>query len=785
MKLGRCRWTSIALLLVLAGGCSSKKGDASGTQNAVSGDQAPKWDERPSAVPADQPGVDDGDRAHLNLLNLAHLADVNQGGLFIDFGSPARMKYTAGNWKTGWGSDGKDADVTFTRAVSTTARVFLPIEQVGGATLRLRMKSVGTKSVMLFLNNKPLPTVTLVGDAFSNYDVAIPADMIDVGENHLLLRFGGTVKVGNEDVAVAMDSIRVLPTAAPPGDASDVLPQYTKLTRDVTIDGSVRKSIVLRGASRVSWYIDVPQGAKLSLGVGNIATAAPSPTPVNTKIVVTPEGGQATELYAGALNATWTNKVLPLTPFVGQVVRLDLVADAPATAEVAWASPAILVPKAPTVTPKQAHNVVVLLIDTMRADKLKPFNPATRVQTPVIDQIAREGTVFLNAQSPENWTKPSVASVLTGLYPMTHKAKESASRLADAALMVSEVFKQSGFSTATFLANGYVSDKFGFDQGWDHYTNYIRENKSTTAQNVFGETATWIEKHKAERFFVYIQTIDPHVPYDPPDEFLKLYDAEEYTGGVKPRSTADQLEQAKRNPPAITFTARDRQRLEALHDGEISYHDRQLGVFIERLKALGLYDNTLFVVVADHGEEFHDHGSWGHGHSVYQELLHVPFMARLPGAVPAGKSIRETVGTLDVSPTVLSAAGVAIPPVMEGVDRVGHMNGIVPSLPAVAFSDFLDDRRVIRAGRWKLIMRGVNTTLFDLESDPHELKELRIENHPIAMRYCRVLLGQFLGATDRRNWLAAEQGHSVNLAGEAAEMDEATKAGLKAIGYAN
>jgi len=785
MKLGRCRWTSIALIVAAVGGCSSKKDDAGGSQGALSGEKAKTWDQRPSAVPADQPGVEDGDRAHLNLLNLAHLADVNQGGLFIDFGSPARMKYTAGNWKTGWGSDGKEADITFTRAVSTTARVFLPIEQTGGATLRLRMKSVGTKSVMLFLNNKPLPTITLAGDGFANYDVVVPADMIDVGENHLLLRFGGTVKVANEDVAVAMDSIRVLPASAPPANPAEALPQYSGLTRDVTIDDSVRKSIVVRGVSRVSWYVEVPQGAKLSLGVGAVPTATPNATPTSAKIIVTPEAGQPTELFAGTLNAEWTNKVLPLTPFVGQVVRLDLTAEAGATTETAWASPAILVPKVPVVTPTQARNVIVLLIDTMRADKLKPFNPATRVQTPVIDQIAREGTVFLSAQSPENWTKPSVASVLTGLYPMTHKAKESASRLADAALMVSEVFKQSGFSTATFLANGYVSDKFGFDQGWDHYTNYIRENKSTTAQNVFGETATWIEKHKAERFFVYIQTIDPHVPYDPPDEFLKLYDAEEYTGGVKPRSTADQLEQAKRNPPAITFTARDRQRLEALHDGEISYHDRQLGVFIDRLKALGLYDNTLFVVVADHGEEFNDHGSWGHGHSVYQELLHVPLMARLPGAVPAGRAIRESVGTLDVSPTVLSAAGVAIPPVMEGVDRMGHMNGNTPSLPAVAFSDFLDDRRVIRAGRWKLIMRGVNTTLFDLETDPGELKELRIEDHPIAMRYCRVLLGQFLGATDRRNWLSAEQGQSVNLAGEAAEMDEATKAGLKAIGYAN
>src|SRR6185436_13109528 len=146
-----------------------------------------------------------------------------------------------------------------------------------------------------------------------------------------------------------------------------------------------------------------------------------------------------------------------------------------------------------------------------------------------------------------------------------------------------------------------------------------------------------------------------------------------------PRKTADQLEQTKRNPPALTFNQRDRDHLEALHDGEVSYHDQEFGKFVERLKQLGVYDQVLFVVTADHGEEFNDHGSFGHGHTVYQELLHVPFMLRRPGVVPAGKRIEETVGTVDVTPTVLAAAGVAVPENMEGVDRNEHVLGRAPA----------------------------------------------------------------------------------------------------------
>jgi choline-sulfatase len=323
--------------------------------------------------------------------------------------------------------------------------------------------------------------------------------------------------------------------------------------------------------------------------------------------------------------------------------------------------------------------------------------------------------------------------------------------------MVSEVFQRADFETATFLANGYVSDRFGFRQGWDHYTNYIREQRNTGAENVFREAAAWIEEHREDRFFVYIQTIDPHVPYDPPDEFLSMYDPhpETYGGQVRNRNTANLLGDAKRNPPRVIFTDADKQRLRDLHDGEISYHDRHFGTFLARLRELGLYEDMVFVVTSDHGEEFEDHGSWGHGHSVFQELLHVPLMVRWPGASEAGQRIATTVSTLDISPTVAEACGVEIPEEFEGRSLLPYLQGHGRPGPAVAFSDFLNDRRVIRAGRHKLILRGNLTwTMFDLEADPGEQRELdRRTANPIALRYLRILLAQYLGAENLRDWL--------------------------------
>jgi choline-sulfatase len=491
-------------------------------------------------------------------------------------------------------------------------------------------------------------------------------------------------------------------------------------------------------------------------------------------------------VLAGIASGTWTHQKADLSRFAGETVRIDLRAEGQGAGRLAWNSPRILVPAPPKRALEPAKNVVVLVIDTLRADKLRPFNPQTRVKAPTIDQLAVEGVVFELAQAPENWTKPSVASILTGLHPQTHQQKTADAALPSSAELLSEHLKGQGFATGGFIANGYVSDRFGFDQGWDDYTNYIREEKSTEAKDVFEEAGNWIEAHKDGRFFAYIQTIDPHVPYDPPGEYLAMYDSSEYAGQIKPRMTGDLLEKAKRNPPQVVFDARDKQRLEALHDGEITKHDHFFGAFLERLDALGLSDDTLIVVTADHGEEFEDHGSWGHGHSVYQELLHVPLMFRLPSRLPAGTRVDAAVSTLDVAATVTELLGVPGMAQNEGHELVGLMLGEAPSRPSVAFSDFQDDRRVITTGRWKLVLRAnLTSTMFDLVADPLEKVELDVSAFPVGRRYSRMLLGQFLGATSRGDWLSAEQKGGTQLQRENAEMDDTIRDQLRALGYAH
>ena len=726
-----------------------------------------------------KPDPFEGLHAHSDLTELRHLAEVDDGGWYVDFGTPAQSKYTVGDWRSGWVGKGVDGDISYAH-VGMRGRVYFESDAKQSLVARVRLRPHGTQALTPYLNNTQLKSIHLAkGDGFTDYDIELPKEHVQTGENYLLLTFGGTVPIEGQDVAVAVDSIWIRDQAEPSKTAR--APSYGGLVASVRLGDEEREAMALSRDSTLRYHVMVPADGSLGFGVGVEGEGV-----VPFAIEVTADGYPITEVLSGTASGAWADHKVDLSRFAGQTVRIDLHARGEGAGRLAWNSPRILVPTPPQRNLEPAKNVVVLVIDTLRADKLRPFNPQTRVKTPAIDQFASEGVVFELAQAPENWTKPSVASILTGLHPQTHQQKTGEAALPSSAVLLSEHLKEQEFATGSFIANGYVSDRFGFDQGWDDYTNYIREEKSTEAKDVFAEAGNWIEAHKDGRFFAYIQTIDPHVPYDPPGKYLQMYDSSDYSGQVRPRMTGDLLEKAKRNPPQVIFDASDKRRLLALHDGEITKHDHFFGAFLERLGALGLADDTLIVVTSDHGEEFEDHGSWGHGHSVYQELLHVPLMFRLPKRLEGGTKVGDAVSTLDICATVTELLGVPAMEHNEGHALVGLMLGEAPAQPSVAFSDFQDDRRVITTQRWKLILRGnLTSTMFDLSADPKEKMPLDASAFPIGRRYSRMLLGQFLGATNRGDWLSAEQKGGTQLQREDAEMDDTIRDQLRALGYAH
>jgi arylsulfatase A-like enzyme len=431
----------------------------------------------------------------------------------------------------------------------------------------------------------------------------------------------------------------------------------------------------------------------------------------------------------------------------------------------------------------RAKNFVLVLIDTLRADKIDLYNKETRVRAPFVSGLGQAAMVFDRAFAPENWTKPSVASLLTGLYPETHRTKDDRDKLPATVTTIQEHLKSLGFVTAGFVANGYISGKFGFRRGWDSWTNYVREGKANRAEFVVRDAINWLEKRADDRpFFLYVHTIDPHVPYIPPRKYLKMYDAGAYDGPVNARDTAKLAEKIKTGQ--LNLNERDKMRFEALYDGEITYHDDQLVRLEQKLKALGRLDDTLVIVTSDHGEEFFDHGRVGHGHSLYEELLHVPLLIRLPGDHRKGEArCKNEVSLVDIFPTACDILAVECPAGMEGASLVPLLEGKGwPHFPSVAFSDFLESQRAARMGRYKLILRGFRTTLFDLATDPGETEDLSDER-PFALAMLFDAMGSHLGRLARPLEGAGAREKGPRHKAAKATIDPETRRQLRALGY--
>lgn len=436
-------------------------------------------------------------------------------------------------------------------------------------------------------------------------------------------------------------------------------------------------------------------------------------------------------------------------------------------------------------------SVIFIMVDTLRADHLSCYG-YTANRTPVIDTLAEDGTRFAHAYSQASWTRPSVATMLTSLYPSSHKAVHKSDVLPDAVVTLPEVLQGAGYRTAGFANNINVAPLFNFQQGFDEYyflepafffgatesaaqlTLYnqlrlIRERYLSQVKHVEnyyqpGDVVTdrglaWIAENGDQPFFLFLHYMDPHDPY-----FTHPFNGEGLARVANP------------NPdPALAAKYR------AAYDGEITYLDQQLGRLFSGLKARGLYDKTLILLTADHGEEFCEHGGWWHGLTLYDEQIAVPLIIKAPQGGPRDIVNETMVSSIDIAPTVIAAVGGTPPEVMVGRALGLGADAVAPRDHTFAESEL--EGNVLQAYRneeWKLIQanpgnpRGLPTQqLFDVTRD-------RGEKHDLAA-------SRGDAVATLASHLAAVQSHAVASAvgGSETKIDSATEERLRALGYVN
>ncbi len=437
-------------------------------------------------------------------------------------------------------------------------------------------------------------------------------------------------------------------------------------------------------------------------------------------------------------------------------------------------------------------NVILVMVDTLRADHLSCYDTSAP-KTPALCSLAGRGGSIFDGFAHASWTKPSAATLLTSLLPSSHGTMSKPAALSQDSVMIAEVLQEHGYATGGIAANINLAPSFGFDQGYDEYhylgPDYLAGASESSSKLILYQIArtVWfkvkpglrfgdfyqdaavvnevaldfLDRHRDSRFFLFLHYMDPHDPY-----FVHPYDGR---GIARVSNQHPDPEQAA--------------EMQRLYRGEIEYLDRNFAQLLDRVRELGLWENTVIALVADHGEEFQEHGGWWHGMTLYEEQMRVPMLVKWSanGSAAPRDARGYVAGLIDVAPTLIARSGAAIPETMQGVDLASDP-ATRSERNLVVFAEEDHEGNVLRAIRtpgWKLIEanegnpRGLpGTELFEVTRDPGESRN-RLAEEPDKL------------AELRRHADAQERFASSRAAGEgtAAELSAAEEEALRQLGY--
>lgn len=646
------------------------------------------------------------------------------GGLVLVGGSAGFAKYLRfGRSSPSWevGVDVDDGKVAVMKSKAAGLTVPLTAEQAGATTLRLRVKTSGAQRLGMRFNGEQEATVELA-DGWSTAEIAVPAGALRAGENELLFFAGKS-------------PLRLAWLAVGAGELRDELGPVAE-----------GKSLVLPEGGGLAWYVMVPEKGLVTGDLDDGACAV--------AVKLTPEQGEA---ITGELRGT--GSAVDLSPLGGKVARLELTASGCATARLAGA--ALVVPgAAPTVTRGAApKNVLLLVMDSLRADRLKLINPKARPETPFIDGLVKNSAVFTQFYVQGNETKCSHASLWTSLYPVNHKMIPPNERLDPRWVTVEEVGKKAGLHTSGASGNGYITPKRGFGEHWQAYRNHIHDGGGLRAEDIAGKGWEQLGKKIEQPWMMYLGWIDTHVSWRAKQPWLDRYDPGPYSGRFKVEASGQDMEKVATGK--LKLTDRDKQRIIALYDSNVSYQDEEIKKIFDKLEAAGILDETMIVMTADHGDEqFEDQGRVGHGGSSRDSLVWVPLIIHYPPMVPGGL-VAEGAELVDVVPTIADALGVAPDAAWQGESLLPLVNGVGRGYPRLSISSKYENGHAARMGTWKAYWSGGGKPqLYDMAKETDNEQTNVAAAHPMVVR----MIGDALWTLRLHNadWKKASWGNPSN-----------------------
>lgn len=369
--------------------------------------------------------------------------------------------------------------------------------------------------------------------------------------------------------------------------------------------------------------------------------------------------------------------------------------------------------------PPLRPNVIIVSIDTLRADHLSSYGYA-RPTSPTIDALGASGVRFANAMAEAPWTLPSHMTLMSGLHPRSHGTTRFGRRLPNEIPTLAETLQRAGYRTFAYTTGGLLGSTYGFGRGFDTYYEKLRPLRGLVARAI----AEIEGLAPDERYFLFLQTFEVHCPYQANARFTQEFVS------APPADHIDTAGKCSKDYLEMGISEGQTRFLAEMYDAGIRQANGPLNELVGFLLARRAFRETIFILLSDHGEEFGEHGSLGHGHSLYEEALRIPLLIMAPGLTP--RVVEERVGLVDVMPTVLDLLSIP-PPAMQGRSLVSLLRGELDAEEERGggasarphFAETTSNRvhlRSVLAENWKLIL-DVNTDeveLFDLARDPGE-----------------------------------------------------------------
>ena len=715
-----------------------------------------------ATVPKAPPGLPALQGEHFGVFDMLHnrpLAHRVQGdALIVDASQDDFLRYINGNYPEDWQLDLEVDERPAAAIKGSKVDLWFPALSaapggVGSLTLRLH-SSPSQNALSLKLNGVALPEQKLE-QGWQTLEIALPEGALEA-ENTLALTFSNMGRYNKKLGGAALSSLVV-----GSGQVEDeAISRSSKLPM-------AQSELELASGDGLAWHLWALPKSKIAVTLKSNQAGCGVSAEVWRQRGAAGElelAGETTlELKEAGKEETFFDVGVASKAEQGEIARVVVRALKGCGEQTVTLERAELVvpgqhPERPAEL-KPPKYVLFWMVDTLRADHLPFYNEETDVEAPALSKLVDEGALFEVAYVQGNESKVSHASLFSGMYPSKHRVLAKGS-LKPHHQIIPEAMKEAGYRTGAHISNGYISKPWGFDQGWDHFINNLRDGWRIDGASMAEHGIKWATENKEAPFFLYVGTIDPHVTYRRHDEIIERYDTD-YSGRYDKYCSGEDLGRIKGG--GLKPNDRDKERIKNLYKNEITFNDQAFAAIRRSFEEQGIWEETMVVVTADHGDEFWEHGSVGHGHSVHQELVHVPLLMYYPPLIEAGTRVNAGVDVLDIYPTLVDLIGGTRPEALQGKSLVPLLLGEHGGYPEPAIATRYLGHYAMQMQQYKLYLKKGDYAVYDREKDPLELENAKADN-PLAARWLLDAMAWF--RSNRKSWDKQSWGVADNLSGD-------------------